>query len=304
MKNPINKLSVIIPTYNRKNHLSRLLAQLENQVLSNVEMSIITVVDGSSDGTLEMLENEFPGVSIVHGNGQWWWTKSIDEGCKVALKNKSDALLLMNDDTEIRKNYITTLLKNARLHPGAIIGSLNITKNKPHLVYFSGVKKIVWWKAKSVRYHTMLAPYNENLTGLRQSILLMGRGLFVPVPVFEKIGLFDEKAFPQYKADLDFVLRANKNNIETFISWDAVVYCHLGLTGRGATYGTQSFFSFLASFFGKNTYTNLIHSFRYYRKHCPFYLLPLSFVIDKFRLIYSFLRKRKAVRRAKEKPHQ
>jgi len=304
MKESINKLSVIIPTYNRKNYLSRLLAQLKKQVLNNVEMSITAVVDGSSDGTLEMLESEFPEVNILHGNGQWWWTKSINEGCKFALKNRSDAVLLMNDDTEIRKNYITTLLKSVKLHPGAVIGSLNITKNKPHLMYFSGVKKIVWWKAGSDRYHKIFTPYSENLTGLHKSILLMGRGLYVPCPVFEKIGFFDEKAFPQYKADLDFVLRANKNNIQTLISWDAVVYCHLGLTGRGATYGTQSFFSFLASFFCKNTYTNLIHSFRYYRRHCPFYLLPLSFVIDKLRLIYSFLSKRKQVRIAKEKSYQ
>jgi GT2 family glycosyltransferase len=303
MKNPINKLSVIIPTYNRENYLSRLLAQLKKQVLSNVEMSIIAVVDGSTDGTLEMLESEFPEVSIVHGSGHWWWTKSINEGCKFALKNRSDAVLLMNDDTGIRKNYVTTLLKSVESHPGAVIGSLNITKNKPHLMYFSGVKKIVWWKAKSVRYHKIFTPYNEKLTGLHKSVLLMGRGLFIPVPVFEKIGFFDEKAFPQYKADLDFVLRANENNIETLISWDAVVYCYMGLTGKGATYGSQSFFSFLASFFCKNTYTNFIHSFRYYRKHCPFYLLPLSFVIDKLRLIYSFLSKRKAVKIAKEKPH-
>ena len=84
MKNPINKLSVIIPTYNRKNYLSSLLAQLKKQVLSNVEMSIIAVVDGSTDGTPEMLGSKFPEVSIVHGNGQWWWTKSINEGCKFA----------------------------------------------------------------------------------------------------------------------------------------------------------------------------------------------------------------------------
>jgi GT2 family glycosyltransferase len=292
MKNPINKLSVIIPTYNRKNYLSRLLAQLKNQVLSNVEMSLIAVVDGSRDGTLEMLKSKFPEVSTIHGNGQWWWTRSINEGCKFALKNRSNAVLLMNDDIEIDENYVETLLNSAEQQPGAIIGSLNITRTQPHKVYFSGVKHITWWKAKSARYHNIFAPYDKHLTGLHPSILLMGRGMLIPASVFEKIGFFDQKSFPQYKADLDFVLTAHENNIKTFISWDSIVYSHLELTGKGVTYKNQSFFAFLKSFFQENSMTNLVHSFRYYRKHCPLYLLPLSFFIDKLRLIYSFLKRR------------
>lgn len=292
MKPSLNKLSVIIPTYNRKNYLCRLLAQLQHQVLNNVEMSIIVVVDGSSDGTLERLESEFPEVSVIHGNGQWWWTKSINEGCKFALKNRNDAVLLMNDDTEIDARYVETLLNYAEQQPGAIIGSLNITRTEPYKIYFSGVKHITWWKAKFARYHHIFAPYDNHLTGLHPSILLMGRGMFIPASVFEKIGFFDEKSFPQYKADLDFVLTAHENNIKTFISWDAIVYSHLELTGKGVTYKKQSFFAFLKSFFQENSMTNLVHSFRYYRKHCPFYLLPLSFFIDKLRLIYSFLKRR------------
>jgi GT2 family glycosyltransferase len=294
MKHSINKLTIIIPTYNRKNYLSRLLAQLKNQVLSEVEMSITAVVDGSTDGTLEMLESEFPQVNILQGSGQWWWTKSINEGCKFALKNGSHAVLLMNDDTEIDENYLETLLNHAEQQPGAIIGSLNITRTQPYKIYFSGIKHITWWKAKSTRYHNLFAPYDSQLTltGLHPSILLMGRGMLIPASVFEKIGFFDEKSFPQYKADLDFTLRANENSIKTFISWDSLVYSHLELTGKGVTYKKQSFFAFLKSFFQENSMTNLVHSFHYYRKHCPFFLLPLSFFIDKLRLIYSFLKRR------------
>lgn len=286
------KIAVVIPTYNRKNYLSKLLVQLKDQVLNHVEMSIVVVVDGSTDGTLEMLISEFPGVDIVKGNGDLWWTKSINEGCKLALKKGTDAVLLMNDDTEIDERYVETLLKHAEQRPDAIIGSLNITRTKPHKIYFSGVKKIVWWKAKYVRYHKIFALYDENLTGLHQSIVLMGRGMFIPVSVFEKIGFFDEKSFPQYKADLDFVLTAHENNIKTFISWDSIVYSHMELTGKGVTYKKQPLFTFLKSFFQENSMTNIVHSFRYYKRHCPLYLFLLSFFIDKLRLIYSFLKRR------------
>ncbi|NIM16682.1 MAG: glycosyltransferase [Candidatus Aminicenantes bacterium] len=291
----MKKITVVIPTYNRKDYLYRLLVQLNNQVFdkADAQLSILVVVDGSTDGTIEMLETEFPGTHIVKGNGNWWWTKSINEGCKLALKNGSDAVLLMNDDTEIDDNYLDTLLKKNKQHPDAIIGSINITREKPYKIYFSGVKKIAWWRAKLVRYHRVFTPYDEHLTGLNKSVALLGRGMFIPVSVFEKIGFFDEKALPQYKADFDFSLTAHENNIKTFISWDSVVYSHMELTGKGATFLDQGFRAFLASFFKRNTYTNLIHSFRYYKKHCPIYLFPFSFVIDKLRLIYSYWQKRK-----------
>ncbi|MCP5108672.1 MAG: glycosyltransferase family 2 protein [bacterium] len=289
------KLSVIIPTYNRKDYLYRLLGQLRDQELDtvNVDMSVVVVVDGAGDGTIEMLAAEFPHVDMVRGDGDWWWTKSINEGCKHAVKNGAEAVLLLNDDTGVRRDYIRVMLKNAELQPGAVIGSLDVTKETPHRMYFSGVKKITWWNAKSHRYYKAFEHYDETLTGLHESVILMGRGLFIPVPVFEKTGFLDEKAFPQYKADVDFVLTAHEKNIETFISWDSVLYVHMGTTGKGVTYTGQSFWGFLGSFFGKNTCNNLLHSFRYYRKHCRWYLLPLSFTVDKMRLIYSYWSKRK-----------
>lgn len=298
MTGSTKKTAAVIPTYNRKYYLKRLLEQLKGQAVHDVDLFIVVVVDGSTDGTLEMLKTQFPDIDVVKGDGNWWWTKSVNEGIKFAIRNDAETILLMNDDTEIDTQYVSTLLKANQQHPDAIIGSLNLSIEKPHKIYFSGVKKIIWWKAKSVRYHKIFDLYRNNLTGLHKSVLLMGRGMFIPVSIFKKIGYFDEKAFPQYKADLDFVLRANENNIETFISWDSIIYSHLELTGKGATYTNQNFSEFLGSFFRKNTYNNLKHSFQYYKKHCPIFLLPFSYFVDKLRLIYSFLRKRKLLKKS------
>ena len=289
----MDKIAIIIPTFNRKDCLSRLLGQLKSQVLDGVEMSIVVVVDGSTDGTLEMLNSEFPDVHIVQGDGDWWWTRSINEGCRYAAEKGAEAVLLMNDDTEVGNRFVAPLLEKSREYPGAVIGSLNVTKEEPCRIYFSGVKKITWWNAKSYRYHKAFECYDGSLSGLYESVILMGRGLFIPISVFDRIGFFDERAFPQYKADVDFVLTAFERGIDTFISWDSIVYSHMGLTGRGVTFTSQGFFGFLGSFFGKNTCNNLLHSFRYYWKHCPWYLLPLSYIVDKFRLVYSYLAKRK-----------
>ncbi|KPJ61941.1 MAG: glycosyl transferase, partial [Deltaproteobacteria bacterium DG_8] len=47
------RISVIIPTYNRKDELEKLLYSLNNQTLPQSQFEIIVVDDGSSDGTEE-----------------------------------------------------------------------------------------------------------------------------------------------------------------------------------------------------------------------------------------------------------
>lgn len=269
------KLTVVIPTYNRKNSLIRVLALLEKQVIEAMDLSVTVVVDGSGDGTLEALRDHFPGVTVIEGDGNWWWTRSVNEGCKLALKNRADAVLLLNDDVRFHNDYLEKLLKAAEKEPHAIIGSLNVTIEKEERIYFSGVKKFRWWTGKLQRYHPFLTPYHKKLSGLHESIVLPGRGVLIPTGVFGKIGFFDEKALPHYKADYEFILRANKNNCKTLISWDAIILVDVKATGKGAAFTRQRFRTFLASLFKKNSRTNLYRNFLYYKRLYPVWALPL-----------------------------
>jgi glycosyltransferase involved in cell wall biosynthesis len=49
-------LTVVVPTYNRRRILERTLPSLLDQTVSHQEYEIVVVVDGSSDGTREMLQ--------------------------------------------------------------------------------------------------------------------------------------------------------------------------------------------------------------------------------------------------------
>jgi len=65
------KVSIIIPTYNRKPLLSKCLESVLNQTYRNIEL--IVVNDSSTDGTYEFLENLKPvykgkGIKIIHNS--------------------------------------------------------------------------------------------------------------------------------------------------------------------------------------------------------------------------------------------
>jgi len=284
------KLTAIIPTYNRKDSLARILELLKKQIPPKIQLSIIVVVDGSTDGTREFVQSNHPDVNIIEGDSTWWWTKSVNEGCKAALDNNADAVLLLNDDIQPAEDYLSQLFDAYEREPGAVIGSLNVTQNESR-IFFSGAKSIHWWSGRVNRYHKFLSPMQQPLSGLHKSVILPGRGLLIPVDAFQKIGFFDEKNLPQYKADYDFVLRAHENKIKTLICWDAVIYAQPAVTGKGATFTKQSLTGFVSSFFKKNTRTNIFHNFYYYFRHYPKWglpLFPISMLMVTIRQLFLF----------------
>ena len=65
------KLSVIIPVYNEKNTVKKIIQQVQNVELE-MEKEIILIDDGSTDGTREILNNlEYPNVKVkLHEKNQ------------------------------------------------------------------------------------------------------------------------------------------------------------------------------------------------------------------------------------------
>ena len=57
------KISVIIPTYNRKHTLERAIKSVLSQTFNVAE--IIVVNDGSNDGTEQWLKNKFPAITLL-----------------------------------------------------------------------------------------------------------------------------------------------------------------------------------------------------------------------------------------------
>jgi len=62
------KVSIIIPTFNRKHLLSNTLNNILNQNLPPYE--VIVIDDHSTDGTIEWLKNEFPAVMAITSQGK------------------------------------------------------------------------------------------------------------------------------------------------------------------------------------------------------------------------------------------
>ena len=273
------KIAVIIPTYNRKTYLRTLLSQLYKQEKNDLALEIIVVVDGSTDGTFEMLENDFPEVHVVKGTGDWWYTKSMNQGFKYAEQFQPDYVLTLNDDVEIEKNYLQSLLSDIKqVEPHSIMGSVSYTISKPHKITFSGVHKISW-RLREHHYipkYTFLEP--SSLCGIRPSVVLPGRGILIPFTVLKKLHYFDEK-FIQYGSDTDFTLRAYREGIKVYISYSSIIFENEKLTSEGSAHNFPTFKEIIKSYFNKYSTNSIQKSYYFWKKHGIKILIPCYFVI-------------------------
>jgi GT2 family glycosyltransferase len=264
----MNNLSVnigaVIPTFNRKDSLRQILACLETQSYSHpVTLIPIVVVDGSTDGTLEMLAAEFPSAIIVGGDGNWWYTRSINEGIKKARQLGCNYILTLNDDLTFDNNYIHTIVSDHRTAgPGSVIGSVSLSATIPRLITFSGVSRVTHTLKEYNNLPKFSAVDEDNLSGVRPSVVLSGRGILYPISVFDRFGLYDERLV-QYSSETDFTYTASRNKVPVMISYNARVYENVRLTSAGAIYNNPSFRTLLRSF--RNKYSiNSWYKTRYY----------------------------------------
>ena len=282
MSNDKKHICIIIPTFNRLGYLRVILSQLLVQEPSTkFTITPVVIVDGSNDGTNEMLDSEFLNVKIIKGSGNWWWTKSVNEGIKYALQNLSpDFFLLLNDDSQIEPNYLNLLFDTyVSVGKDCVIGSISVTDTTPKRVSFAGVKKIDWLKLKKENYYKgfdLLSNIPSNC--LLPTQALNGRGTLISTKIIKELNYLDEKNFPQYGSDDDLALRSIKLGYDVLISYSAIIIDRAQDTSKGTAYRQDSIWVFIKSFFTWNSVNYIPKQIRFFYIHGIKILIPYYFI--------------------------
>ena len=99
------KISVIIPTFNRKKTLGRAIQSVSNQSLSPFEILIID--DGSNDGTKEWVKESFQDIKYIYQNNQGV-SSARNKGIKYAY---GDWVAFLDSDDEWLPNKLYEQVK-------------------------------------------------------------------------------------------------------------------------------------------------------------------------------------------------
>lgn len=261
-------IHIVIPVFNRKEYTKACLESLQAQ--TNQEFKVVIVDDGSTDGTEQMLKEEFPEVDVLRGDGNLFWTAGVNMGIRHALKMGAENIMTMNNDIIVDKGLIENMYRWHKEKPAALLGALEMDADTGQPIF--GGERLDWKRSKVQQLLDVL-PENER-KGLHQVTHLPGRGLFIPRVVFEKIGLFDEDRFPHYIADYDYTHTARRAGFELYVNYDARILTYPDESGERQLRKDKSLKNYYKHLFDIKGGGNLRDFTRFTFKNCPAPYIP------------------------------
>jgi GT2 family glycosyltransferase len=217
---------VLIPVHNRKDLTVQCVEDLIAQDTNN-EINVLIIDDGSTDGTKEALaqletfcKSGLRSVEILRGNGNWWWSKCIEEAIRYFKPrlSREDHILFLNDDVRISPNYCSTLLSVIERFGSCIVMSQLVDISDGSLI-----DSPVAVSSKTLGIRSLPIEYSK-MSYVSKSDVAPGRGTLYPAYLFLDGLNIDSRRLPHYLSDYEFSARAKKTGLEIFCSHDSKVF--------------------------------------------------------------------------------
>lgn len=256
--NPLEKLvSIVTLNWNGKEVLLECLESLKKLNYSNYE--IIVVDNGSTDGSCEILEENYPEIKLIKNKENL----GVAMGNNIGIKHShGDYVLLLNNDTIVDSNLIKELLKVLENEKdGGVVGPKIYYYDEPHKIWAAGGGRINWLTG-DVR----LFGGDEIDRGQYEDITdvdyVSGCALFTRRELFEKIGYLDEIYFAYFE-ETDWCVRACKEGYRLLYApqakmWHKVRSSSQTISGFHEYQMTRNMFWFLKKHLDKQHYRNFL----------------------------------------------
>ncbi|MCK9424703.1 MAG: glycosyltransferase [Ignavibacteriaceae bacterium] len=241
-------LSIIIVNYNVKEFLQNLLTSLFKAV-ANLTSEIIIVDNGSDDGSVEMLRDKFPQITLIANKENLGFSKANNLGLKIA---KGKFLLLLNPDTIVQEDTFEKLIKffnqqqDAGMTGCKILnpdGTLQLACRRSFPGPWTSFCKVSGLSALFPNSR-LFARYNLTFMDENQSYevdAISGSFMMVRREVFEKIGGLDEQFF-MYGEDLDWCYRVQKSGWRVYYVHETTIIHYKGESTKRSSLDETKFF--------------------------------------------------------------
>src|ERR1700740_1680441 len=110
------KLSIIIICYNDAECLGACLESIYSHKAPPFEFEVIITDNGSSDGSLALVEANFPQVRLLANGANLGFGPGNNAG---AARARGEYLLILNPDTIVHRGALERLVEFLDTHPGA-----------------------------------------------------------------------------------------------------------------------------------------------------------------------------------------
>jgi GT2 family glycosyltransferase len=204
-------VSLVVPTYQRRSSVVRLLEALRKQTLPAAQFEVVVVIDGSNDGTREAVE-QFESQFVVRSISQENRGRAATVNSGVAMA-RGEIVVMLDDDMEPAAELLAAHLReHARSVRVAVVGAapVRLDDSSPSFARFAGQ-----------RFNSVLTEIAARSGRLSFAEAYTGN-FSIRRAVFREAGGFEE-AFDGYGLeDYELALRLTVAGVDLVLSSEAL----------------------------------------------------------------------------------
>lgn len=260
------KLTFVILNFNKPEETIACLRSLQKIKIEDWSLKILLIDNGSTDNSVKLIKQKFPKILIIENSKNLGFAAGANVGIRRALKEDSDYIFLLNNDTLINQRALVYLIKVIGEEQKIGIVSPTLKFKKQGRLFFDLGGRINWFLGRTSHQELTTQEFKKVRSEKIFPEYVSGCAMLVRREVFERVGFFDEDFF-LYFEDVDFCLRSKAAGFKIVLVPKAIIFHRL----------SKSLDEELKK--GFNLKSNLI----FIKKHIPFYIKPVAYLYQVLR---------------------
>jgi len=215
------------------------------------DLHILVLDNGSTDGSAEAVEAEFPAVTVVRLYANLLVATGRNVGLGLAMEGGADLIVFLDNDTEVAADFLDELLGAISANKVGIVGPKILYHDRRTRIWSAGTSIV--WPLGWIHHLGIRKEDDGAFDTLRQVDALPGCCLAARREVVEAIGGFDAD-YVIYTEDTDWCTRAREAGWVSMLVPSARVYHRVSASSGG---GLTRF----------KAYHRVFSTWRFFRKH-------------------------------------
>ncbi len=221
----MRQIAVLLTCHNRKAKTLSCLQSLFAQQCQNVSLTVWLVDDGSQDGTAAAVQQHFPAVQLLEGNGRLFWNGGMRKCWLAAMVSPADFYLWLNDDVTLLPDAVQRLVDcYDRHHPGqtgaapeqvghfcvgAVVGTMQDPQQ--HIFSYGGRRAASRWLPLNI------GPVVTPGDTAQLCDYVNGNLCLIPAQAAQTIGILSDR-FTHSMGDFDYSIRLRRAGFALLIA--------------------------------------------------------------------------------------